>query len=1065
VTIGTAADPFGTAELRRRVLDGWAASPARFREDANAEEDAALGAYRDRLVVELLQNAADAAQAAAPPPDGDEPAAQGPRGTRVLLRLTDDELIAANTGVPLSAAGVEAASTLRASAKRTGGGIGRFGVGFAAVLAVTDEPRIRSRTGGVRWSRSESAALAARAPALADELARRAHDVPVLRLPFALEPDVRDGPDGLDGLEQREEEEPGERDGRGGSGAVRYDTARYDTLVRLPLRDAAAHALARRLLTEIDPTLPLVLPGLDEVVVEVGDTVRTLRCRWDGMDALLDGRRWHGVASTGLVPAELLADRPGEERLRTAYEIRAFVPDPVETAGGTLSAGGGDGWPADVPRVLRAPQPTDEPLSLPVLLSVPVPLAPSRRHTEPGPLRDWLVERAADAVAALVERLGALPGADARPPGATLAPVPTGLPIGEVDGQLRAAVARRLPDTRLLPGARRGRDCVVLDGALPADQLVPLLAGTLPSLLPAAYTAPRWTAALELLGVTRLSTAALVDLLRTVAAPPGWWGRVYAVMSRVADRDALGALPIPLADGRTATGPRGLLLPAPDLDVTALVAAGLPLRVVEPAACAGPAGDALRALGAVDGTPRGILGDPAVRAAVEDADPADDTLAPAVLALAGAAGLASGELPWLADLLLPDETGEPAPAGELLLPGGPLDRVVADDAPFGRLAAEVAERWPAEVLEAVGVLRTFSVLRAEDVLLDPDEPVLLELDGSDEWAEQASAEAGDAAETGTETGTETRPGEPVVLNVFAAVRDLELVADDRWPAALAELGGPLLRSVVLGPEPAYTRWWLSRNALLPVEDGGALPPTEVCLPAAEPALARLYARLAPLPGVDEDLLRALGARTRLADVLADPDATADLLDRLGDAERDVPWPDARELYLAAAAALAEADADLDPPLSVRTPLGVLPAERVAVADAPDLLPLLSGRAPLRVPLVAAAAVAWALGLPQASELAAYAVVSTGTEHAAPDGSPYREHDRLLVADVDGRPTPVPWRVVDGVAHVDAGAGPDGLARALAWRAGRWADRYALAAALRDPAGTAARQAEDELDER
>ncbi len=30
-------DPFGTAELRHRVLDAWAASPARFREDANAE--------------------------------------------------------------------------------------------------------------------------------------------------------------------------------------------------------------------------------------------------------------------------------------------------------------------------------------------------------------------------------------------------------------------------------------------------------------------------------------------------------------------------------------------------------------------------------------------------------------------------------------------------------------------------------------------------------------------------------------------------------------------------------------------------------------------------------------------------------------------------------------------------------------------------------------------------------------------------------------------------------------------------------------------------------------------
>jgi hypothetical protein len=38
------------------------------------------------------------------------------------------------------------------------------------------------------------------------------------------------------------------------------------------------------------------------------------------------------------------------------------------------------------------------------------------------------------------------------------------------------------------------------------------------------------------------------------------------------------------------------------------------------------------------------------------------------------------------------------------------------------------------------------------------------------------------------------------------------------------------------------------------------------------------------------------------------------------------------------------------------------------------------------------------------------------------------------------------------------------ARALAWRAGVWHRRHALAAALRDPAGTAQRDAEDDLDD-
>ncbi|MFD0891823.1 hypothetical protein ACFQ08_45340, partial [Streptosporangium algeriense] len=53
--------------MRSAVLAAWTASPARFREDANAEEDFALGGYRDRLIVELAQNAADAALRAGVP--------------------------------------------------------------------------------------------------------------------------------------------------------------------------------------------------------------------------------------------------------------------------------------------------------------------------------------------------------------------------------------------------------------------------------------------------------------------------------------------------------------------------------------------------------------------------------------------------------------------------------------------------------------------------------------------------------------------------------------------------------------------------------------------------------------------------------------------------------------------------------------------------------------------------------------------------------------------------------------------------------------------------------------
>src|SRR5690625_275890 len=163
-------DPYGTEELRTRVTAAWADSPARFREDANAEEELVRGAYRDRVLVELAQNAVDAG---------------GSDGTRVRLEIWPDRLVVANTGAPLDAAGVESMSTLRASAKRFDEQVGRFGVGFAAVLTLTDTPQVVSADGAVWWSREHAAQVAATIPPLGPELQRRGQAVPVLRLPFA----------------------------------------------------------------------------------------------------------------------------------------------------------------------------------------------------------------------------------------------------------------------------------------------------------------------------------------------------------------------------------------------------------------------------------------------------------------------------------------------------------------------------------------------------------------------------------------------------------------------------------------------------------------------------------------------------------------------------------------------------------------------------------------------------------------------------------------------------------------------------------------------------------------
>lgn len=783
------ADPFGTARLRRGVLDAWATSPARFREDANAEEDLVLGGYRDRLVVELAQNAADAAARAGVP-------------GRLRLTLREGVLFAANTGAPLDAAGVESLSTLRASAKRDSqdGSIGRFGVGFAAVLAVTDEPAVVGRHGGVRWSlaeaREHAADTARHSPGLGDEIRRRDGHVPLLRLPFAAEGTAPDP---------------------------------YDTVVILPLRDTAAADLAERLLNAVDDALLLALPGLEEVVIET-DTSRTISRRTEGNLIVVEDSRdgttgWRTASAHGPLTPELLAGRPVEERLRPYWSLTWAVP--ADT----------DGTPAH-PRtspVVHAPTPSDEPLGVPALLIASFPLDTTRRHAAPGPLTDFLVQRAADVYAELLA--GWRPVSEG-----IIGLVPGPLGKGELDGALRQAILDRLPRTAFLPPALppaheptddlpevlRPREAEVVEGA--GADTVRVLAEVLPTLLPAGLER---RVELRTLGVARIPLTDAVDRLAGLEKEPEWWQRLYDSLAGV-DPDRLSGLPVPLADGRTTIGPRQVLLPTSDGPlIDPEILARLGLKVAHPAA----AHPLLEKLGALPATSRAVLTTPQVRAAVaasldddggmsweEDAPDAEE-LAETVLALVRDAGLEPGDEPWLGALALPDEEGELVPAGELVLPGSPFAQVMREDE-LAYVDGELAGKWGEQPLAACGVLANFALVRATDVVLDPDE--LEPRDG--DFAEPDDAGLLDAVDVWCEDILDRFPDTPVppVATELVAVRDLDLVDEDKWPEALALLARPPLRDAItqqvriLLPDGThevvrpYTAWWLRGN---PVLDG------------------------------------------------------------------------------------------------------------------------------------------------------------------------------------------------------------------------------------------------------
>ncbi|MGW3030967.1 sacsin N-terminal ATP-binding-like domain-containing protein [Streptomyces sp. NPDC001178] len=1034
------ADPFGTARLRRGVLDAWATSPARFREDANAEEDLVLGGYRDRLVVELAQNAADAAARAAVP-------------GRLRLTLRDGVLVAANTGAPLDATGVESLSTLRASAKRDAHdtAVGRFGVGFAAVLAVTDEPALVGRHGGVRWSLAEARELAAdtarHSPGLGDEIRRRDGHVPLLRLPFAAE----------------------------GTAPAPYDTA-----VILPLRDAAATDLAERLLGAVDDALLLALPGLEEVVVEInGDSPRTLSRRTNGSFTVVDDSRsgtthWRTSAAHGPLTPDLLADRPVEERLRPHWSLTWAVP-----------VNATDSTPAR-PRtsaVVHAPTPSDEPLGVPALLIASFPLDTTRRHAAPGPLTDFLVQRAADAYAELL--------ADWRPvTGGVIDLVPGPLGKGELDGALRQAILERLPRTEFLPPAHpaflppaaepgkdqdhdhdsdlpeslRPRDAEIVEGA--GHDTVQVLAEVLPTLLPAGLER---RVELRTLGVARVPLTDAIDRLAGLEKEPGWWRRLYDSLAGV-DPDRLSGLPVPLADGRTTIGPRQVLLPTADAGrIDPEVLARLGLKVAHPDA----AHPLLEKLGALPATPRAVLTTPQVRAAVaasldddggldweQDAPDAEE-LAETVLALVRDAGLEPGDEPWLGALALPDEDGELAPAGELVLPGSPFHEVMRADE-LATVDAELAEKWGEQPLAACGVLANFALVRATDVVLDPDELEPREGD----YAEPDDAGLLDAVDVWSEDVLDRFPDTPVppVATELVAVRDLDLVDDDKWPQALALLAQPPLRDALTQPVRIllpdgthevvrpYTAWWLRGH---PVLDGRR--PAGLLASGGDPLLRGLYDEADATGFDDEQVLRALGVRTSVSALLDEPGGAAELLDRLADPDREVTGAQLHALYGALA--------DLDPeqvtlPDELRAVVDgrveVVDAADAVVVDSPDLLPFTEGVPLLPVRPSRAAELAELFQVRRLSESVTGEVTSEGTEHDVPDsvrvllgaGTPatYVEHEELVVDGVE-----LDWRLTaDGVLHA---ATLEGVAAGLAWAAGQWPRRFEVAALLEDPSRT------------
>lgn len=148
------------------VLGTYRNDNRRVVQDANVERGSAEGAYAKRQLFELLQNASDAIR--------------GTSSGRCEVILGPDTLYVANSGEPVTVEGVIALMGTHDSVKRDDK-IGRFGLGFKSLLAVTDGPRVFSRSGSFAFDR-------VKAKQVIQEVVPGHPHYPVLRWAEAIDP-------------------------------------------------------------------------------------------------------------------------------------------------------------------------------------------------------------------------------------------------------------------------------------------------------------------------------------------------------------------------------------------------------------------------------------------------------------------------------------------------------------------------------------------------------------------------------------------------------------------------------------------------------------------------------------------------------------------------------------------------------------------------------------------------------------------------------------------------------------------------------------------------------------
>ena len=382
-------------ERRGQRIRSYLANPHDIAEHVAIERRMREGGYRDRPLLEVVQNGADAIREA------------GEAG-RIDVVLTEDALVVANTGRCLDAEGVASLLQSHLSSKR-GAQIGRFGLGFKSILGLSDRPALLSRSIGLQFDARRTDQALSAAGLDTTDLA-----IPILRMAWPV-----DAPTRLR------------------SSKVLTQLGQWaETLLILPLSDAS---LQERLAGEFKafPAEFILFCGV-ELALSFEDRRtgwrRTLNCLRDGVHAVLDDTgsetTWQ-VFQRSVTPCgtDVLADA-GSLFERPEIPMAWAVP----TRDGRTDAG--RFW---------AFFPLAEHARVPGILNAPWKTSDDRSSVLQGAYNDWLIDEFA---AMVVDSYPSLH--EESDPGAVLEYLPRRTGGDDFADQLSAGIWKRVPELALV---------------------------------------------------------------------------------------------------------------------------------------------------------------------------------------------------------------------------------------------------------------------------------------------------------------------------------------------------------------------------------------------------------------------------------------------------------------------------------------------------------------------------------------------------------------------------------------------------------------------------------------